>query len=178
MPFYYVQIAPWHYFNNSKGIERPLLVEAQVKALSLIKNSGMATTTDLGEELCIHPSKKREVGQRLAACALEQTYKIQGMHATPLKINEIKYEKEKVYISFKDTNQSVSPGIIHGFEIAGKNKVFYEATAKASNGCVEVVSRNVKHPIAVRYGFRNYIEADMKNCTGIAVCSFRSDSWE
>jgi sialate O-acetylesterase len=177
MPFYYVQIAPWRYFNNSKGIERPLLVEAQVKALSLIKNSGMATTTDLGEELCIHPSKKREVGQRLAACALEQIYQISGLHSNVFVEKKIEYNDSLVFLSFPTLQLGTSPSSYMGFEVAGEDKIFYSAEAKLDKNRIRITSDKVKHPVALRYAFRNYVEATMKNTMGIPFCSFRTDSW-
>jgi hypothetical protein len=73
MPFYFVMIAPYSY-GDSNAISYPRFVETQVRSLSLIPNSGMAATTDAGMETCIHPAKKLEVGQRLAALALVETY--------------------------------------------------------------------------------------------------------
>ncbi len=64
-PFYFVQIAPYDY-----SMDPPTLCgyffEAQESTLAKIPHSGMAATVDLGERKCIHPSRKREVGNRLA----------------------------------------------------------------------------------------------------------------
>lgn len=178
MPFYYVQIAPWRYFNNAMGVERPLLVEAQDKALSLISNSGMATTTDIGNEECIHPAKKREVGQRLAACALEKTYQIVGLHSNVFVEKEIEYRDHLVYLSFPTLKLGTSSSVYLGFEVAGENKIFYPAEAKLDKKRIRITSDKVKHPVALRYAFHNYVEATMKNALGIPFCSFRTDSWE
>ena len=69
MPFLYVQIAPYFY-NDAAATDGVLIMEAQSDALELIPNSAMIATTDLGEELTIHPRRKREVGERLAAEAM------------------------------------------------------------------------------------------------------------
>lgn len=177
MPFYFVQIAPFRYFNNSLGIQRPLIVEAQRRTLAIIPNSGMATTTDIGEELCIHPAKKPTVGLRLAACALEGTYNVKGLCTSDITIEETKYKDNKMILKFNSDFRSVYPARMKGFEIAGEDRKFYPADAVFRNGTVEVSSDSVKSPKAVRYAFRNYVEADMKNAMGVAASSFRTDNW-
>lgn len=177
MPFYFVQIAPYRYFNNSMGIQRPLIVEAQKRALELIPNSGMATTTDIGEEFCIHPAKKPVVGLRLAACALAGTYHVKGLCTSDIKIEEIKHLGDKMILKFNNDFRSVYPARMKGFEIAGKDRKFYPAEAVFKNGTIEVRSDSVAHPEAVRYAFRNYVEADMRNVMGVAASSFRTDNW-
>lgn len=177
MPFYFVQIAPYRYFNNSMGIQRSLIVEAQKRALELIPNSGMATTTDIGEEFCIHPAKKPVVGLRLAACALAGTYHVKGLCTSDIKIEEIKHLGDKMILKFNNDFRSVYPARMKGFEIAGKDRKFYPAEAVFKNGTIEVRSDSVAHPEAVRYAFRNYVEADMKNVMGVAASSFRTDNW-
>ena len=48
LPFYFVQIAP--YGSSDKSRSGPLLREAQLKAMGIIPNSGMASTMDVGME--------------------------------------------------------------------------------------------------------------------------------
>lgn len=69
LPFYYVQIAPFAY-SSPEGIEGASLREVQLKCASQIPHSGMVVTLDIGEQGCIHPAKKKEVGERLAYYAL------------------------------------------------------------------------------------------------------------
>jgi len=40
-----------------------------------------------------------------------------------------------------------------------------------------VKSEAVKAPVAVRYGFENYVEGDLFSNEGLPVSSFRSDNW-
>lgn len=178
MPFYFVQIAPYRYFNNSMGIQRPLLVEAQKRALGLIANSGMATTTDIGEEVCIHPAGKPEVGRRLAACALAGTYGVKGLCVSDIEVRSLRLEGDEAILTFNEDFRSVYPASLQGFEVAGDDRKFYPAEAVFVKGSVKVRSEKVKEPKAVRYAFRNYIEADMKNTMGVAASSFRTDDWD
>ncbi|MEI8087184.1 MAG: sialate O-acetylesterase, partial [Paludibacter sp.] len=78
-PFYFVEIAPYFY-NDSKSTSSALLREAQLKAQSLIPNSGMASTIDVGEEKGIHPGEKLTVAKRLAYWAFSETYGVKGVN--------------------------------------------------------------------------------------------------
>ena len=74
MPFYFVQLA--NYLQPSDLQPESMwarLRESQADALCL-KNTGMAVNIDLGDAKDIHPKTKRELGRRLAAVALHNTY--------------------------------------------------------------------------------------------------------
>ena len=58
-PFYYVQIAPFHYKTNPLPVA--LLREAQFQALD-VPNTGMVVTMDIGDPTNIHPKPKKPVG--------------------------------------------------------------------------------------------------------------------
>jgi len=76
-PFYYVQIAPYWYNNTdvfATAENSAFIRETQLQCVDLIPNSGMAVTMDIGDKLCIHPPKKKEVADRLLYNALNQTY--------------------------------------------------------------------------------------------------------
>ena len=68
LPFYFVQLSSidrpsWTWFRDS---QRRLMAE--------IPHTGMAVSSDRGDSLDVHPKQKREVGERLAAWALNKTY--------------------------------------------------------------------------------------------------------
>lgn len=178
LPFYFAQIAPFDY-KDARKIARPLFVEAQKTSEENIANCYMATTTDIGDEKCIHPSQKREIADRFAALALKHTYKMGGIEANYPQVDKVEYEKDKAYVYMK-SNIGITPSNIEGFEIAGKDKVFYpaEANVKSKTSMIVVCSPKVKEPVAIRYAFRNYISANMANTMGIAAPSFRTDSWD
>ena len=68
-PFYYAQIAPFNYGKNNSAFLR----EAQLKSSQSLKNAEMVVTLDIGDYTQIHPSKKKEVGKRLATKLLFRT---------------------------------------------------------------------------------------------------------
>lgn len=182
MPFYFVQIAPYIY-RGSNDTGYPLFVEAQTRATDIIPNSGMATTTDVGEEYSIHPAKKHEVGQRLGALALKQTYGKGGFEPVGPRLKSYEVKDGKMVLTMSHADQGMNPWTLVpliGFEIAGPDKVFHPAKAWTSDKPKEVItvwSDEVKEPVAVRYAFRNFIPANLTNTYGIPAAPFRTDDW-
>ena len=178
MPFYYVQIAPYSY-GDSNGTEAAKVVEAQINALKMIPNSGLAGTTDVGEEFCIHPAAKDVVGFRLALLALRQTYAVLEGDVTGPLFKDVKFEKGTAKVTFTNVADGLySPGKeVAGFEMAGRERVFYPATAVIRGATVSVTCEKVAEPVAVRYAFRNFLLADLHNTRGLPAFPFRSDDW-
>ena len=181
LPFYYTQIAPFYGAQNT-GYAR--IRESQLKALDIIPNSGMAITMDIGEEYCIHPAKKKQVGQRLAYWALNQTYGIKAIGYRAPEYQSMEIKGDRVILSF---NLYSSLGIgpmerdINGcFEVAGKDKVFYPATAKIverMSDKITVFSEKVPAPVAVRYCYKNYQPGVLYDDSNLPVSPFRTDNW-
>ena len=179
MPFYYAQIAPYVY-GGSNDIAYPLFVETQVRAMSKIPNCGMAGTTDIGAEYCIHPAQKFEVGERLAALALMQTYGQSGFEPRAPRMESYEIGGGKVTVRMSRAGLGLTPWYgepVKGFEIAGADRVFRKAQATISGNSVTVWSDEVPEPVAVRYAFRNYIECNLHNMFGIPAVPFRTDDW-
>ena len=180
MPFYFTMIAP-HSYGNSRAIAYPLFVECQQRALANIPNCAMAATTDTGEEVCIHPAKKNEVGERMAAFALRDLYGQGGVDVVAPTYESYKVDGNSIIVTLKDVGPGLVPGYgkwVKGFEIAGADKVFHPANAYVhSYREVKVSSDKVKEPVAVRYAFRNFIPCDFMSVLGLPVVPFRTDSW-
>ena len=67
---------------------------------------------------------------------------------------------------------------MEGFEIAGEDKIFYPAVAKISNRKnVLVSSDKVPAPVAVRYGWNNWVSGSLLNTNLLPASSFRTDNW-
>lgn len=180
MPFYYVQIAP-HRFNGKDGMTYPLLVEAQLRAWREIPNSGIVATGDVGDELCIHPPQKAPVGLRLANLALVQTYKAAVTPPTGPLYRSHTIEGNTVKILFDNARMGLIPRFeaVRGFEVAGEDRVFHPAKVRidADTPTLYVFSEQVPVPVAVRYAFRNFSDANLANTVGIPAFPFRTDDW-
>jgi len=183
MPFYFVQIAPYAFKGSAMDQTAARLMEAQAKTLDLIPHCGMATTADIGEEWCIHPSKKKEVGRRLALMALKKDYGLAIWGAFAPRFDRAEYREDgKILLSFKNNDCGLGPvnEDIPGFEVAGEDKVFHPATGRVQKGYATILVScpEVAKPVAVRYVFHNYAPGLVRNGNGIALGPFRTDNWK
>ncbi|MFR4235167.1 MAG: sialate O-acetylesterase [Alistipes onderdonkii] len=141
MPFYYTQLAPYRYEGDTLR-SLPLVIEAQYRALAEIPHSGIAATTDLGNPTCIHPARKREVGERLAFLALANDYGVTGLPAPAPVYKSMERDGNKLVLTFDNLPVRAQNGVDSfvafgpegycrpgGFEIAGEDRVFHPAVA-------------------------------------------------
>jgi sialate O-acetylesterase len=175
-PFYFVQIAPWQY---DAGSNSQKLREAQFLSLSIPK-TGMAVTLDIGSPKTIHPSNKKDVGERLALWALAKDYNKKVVYSGPL-YKSMKLEKEKIILTF----DHVDGGLVinpkdgeNNFLIAGEDKIFKKADVRIDGKKLIVSSPEVQSPVAVRYGWSDYVDASLFNKAGLPASSFRTDDWK
>lgn len=176
LPFYYVQIAPFSGYDGESGV---LLREQQVKILEVPK-TGMVVISDLVDDVKdIHPKYKRQVGERLADIALTDTYDKQGFAASSPLYKEMKIEKNKIRITFDHASNGLQAkgGDLTEFMIAGGDQKFYPAKAKLDKGTVVVSAKEVKKPVAVRFGWSNGSMPNLFSKEGLPVPSFRTDTW-
>lgn len=182
LPFYYVQIAPYSYGNSDLTGGSALLREAQMRNVNEIPSSGMAVTMDIGNENCIHPGQKAQVGERLAWLALANDYGMKGFEPNAPIYESMTVEGNRALLTFRTGRSTLAPlgDELPGFEVAGADRVFHPAKAKIEQGKGRLIvwSDEVAVPVAVRYAFRNYAEASLFNTFGIPASSFRTDDWE
>lgn len=182
MPFYFTQIAPYGYFNPDAP-DAGYMMWAQAQTLEMIPYSGMAATHDVGEVNCIHPADKKSVGDRLAFLALVNDYGYEGIDAaTPIPI-DFKFEEGQAIVTFEAGYMGLSPlsKDVDGFELAGEDGIFYPAKGIVlwNNPKKVLVYKcpQVRKPVAVRYGMKNWSEATVFNCFGVPISPFRSDNY-
>lgn len=175
LPFYYVQIAPYRYANRVS----PELREAQLMALSLIPNSGMVVTMDIGNPDDIHPKNKREVGRRLALWALSKDYRMDGVVFSGPLYKSMKVEDSAIRVCFNHVGSGLMArgGALTHFTIAGEDQVFVDAKAVIQGDCIVVSSSAVRHPVAIRYGWADEAEPNLFNRGGLPASPFRTDQW-
>lgn len=180
IPFLFVQLA-----NYMAEVQVPgesswaELREAQAAALKL-PNTGMATIIDIGEANDIHPKNKIEVGRRLGLAALKVAYKKNVVSRGPTyDFMEIKNNSIVIHYA-EGTDTLVSKdkyGYIRGFAVAGADHKFYWARAFIKNHTVIIYSKDVPHPVSVRYAWSdNPGETDLYNNSNLPAVPFRTDS--
>jgi sialate O-acetylesterase len=193
-PFYYVQLANFRTSNPDNPAGGDIWTktrEAQLKTMSVVPNTGMAVTIDVGEAGDVHAKNKQDVGKRLAAWALAKDYGMSIVYSGPL-YKEFKVEGNKIRISF----DHVCGGLIFGkkaglspvketpdeklkwIAIAGDDKKWYWADAVIDGGTALVSSEKVQKPAAVRYAYAmNPDGANLYNKEGFPASPFRTDNW-
>ena len=175
-PFYFVQIAPW---NGYEGIKSALLREQQELTLKL-HGTGMITVADLVDDVAnIHPGKKRAVGERLANLALKEQYAKTELLPYSPKFDRLSVAGNKARISVITTGRLSANGKeTKNFQLAGADKKFYPALATVrDDGIIELISKEVKNPVTVRYCFTNEAIPDLFDSNGLPMLPFRTDNW-
>ena len=68
----------------------------------------MAVTMDIGNENCIHPARKEEVGTRLAWLALTKTYGMKGIDADTPVYEKMEVADGKAYLTFRTGREGLA----------------------------------------------------------------------
>ena len=183
MPFYFVQLASFlpvakNSLSNSPWAE---LRDAQRQTLA-VPHTGMVVATDIGDANDIHPRNKRAVGLRLARQALKHDYHQLGLVASGPSFQSQRIVGHRVVLTFSDIGSGLaSPnadGRLHGFTVADASRRFYPATARIDGQTVVVSHPQVRHPVAVRFGWvDNPQENNLFNREGLPASPFRTDQW-
>jgi sialidase-1 len=158
LPFYFVQLA---------ALNRPTWPEFREGQRQLdmrIHSTGMAVTIDIGHPTNVHPTNKRDVGDRLARLALSKEYGREILASGPTIAN-VQRCGMRIRLTFNnvgdglDTKDGLWP---RGFEIAGTDGLFHPAIATILDNrkSIDVSSPKVEAPVAVRYAWAPYPETN------------------
>jgi sialate O-acetylesterase len=188
-PFITVQLPNFH-AKQTKPVENTgwvMVREAELKSLQ-IKNTGIAITTDVGMANDIHPKNKQTVGLRLALWAMGTTYEHDIVYSGPIysfnqyrgSAGDGKLGRMEVIIRHIGDELKTSDGKpLTGFALAGKDKVFHNATANIVNGTMlNVTSKQVPNPVALRYNWADNPIGNLVNSADLPAAPFRTDNWE
>lgn len=172
MPFYYVQLSS---LNRPSW---PIFRDSQRRLMHSISNTGMAVSTDKGNLTDVHPTEKREVGQRLAYWALNNTYGFHHVVPSGPLFKGVEFKKGIAYVSFHHA-EGMRPAVegeeLLTFELAGEDRRFYPAKAVVEGNVVKVSCPQVKNPTIVRYGWQPFTKANLVNAAGLPASTFRSE---
>jgi len=171
-----VQIAPYRYAVKNTGA---LLREAQQRSAEH-PNTGMVVTTDLVSNVSdVHPQNKHDVGLRLANWALAETYHQKGIaYKSPVFKNiSFKGDKAIVVMDNAENGLTVKGNAVTELFIAGHDQVFYSAQGTVKNNILTVWSKDVKNPVAVRYGFTDTATGNIFSKENLPAAPFRTDRW-
>ncbi|MFA6701238.1 MAG: GDSL-type esterase/lipase family protein [Dysgonamonadaceae bacterium] len=171
-PFYYVQLSSMKVGRESWGHFR----DSQRRMMNVIPNSGMAVSSDVGNENDVHPQEKKPVGERLARWALADTYNLPIVKSGPLFKN-VAFDKNKAIVEFAEvvqlkTSDNLPPA---SFEIAGADKIFYPAKAEINGNKITASNEKISNPVFVRYGWSSFSEGNLINEENLPASTFSSE---
>lgn len=198
MPFFLIQAQSsgrpsW----NVTGDALAWFREAQTKALEL-PETYFVPTTDLGEEKSFYTESQKAIANRMMI-HLTKMKKKKTVNEGP-KIAKIKPLGFKIALEFDNArsglearevvlnkSSGLAPGSereggtvlpadkLVGFEICGRDGVFHPATATLKGRTIEIYSKLVRRPAAIRYGWSSMVKANLYNEEGLPALPFRTD---
>ncbi len=168
-PFLFAQISA---FGSNDKEDWGMLRDAQRRTLQLA-NTGMAVTTDIGDEHNVHPSDKQTVGTRLSLLARNISYGEALTASGPLF--RLAYpDHGAMHVWFNNAAGLRAQGTVQGFEVAGADGKFVTATAKIDGDTIIASSPNVPEPRYVRYAWPNFPPNNLYNGAGLPASTFTS----
>lgn len=168
-PFLFVQIAPYR-------DQPPEIREAQLLTWQNTEHTAMVVTMDVGDPNDIHPKRKEPVGQRLALAARAVAYGQDLEYSGPV-FRSADFSKGRATLHFTHVGSGLAAGAgaLTGFQLAGRDGVYFDARAEIVGETVVVASEQVPEPASVRYGWANTPEGSLFNKEGLPASPFRSD---
>lgn len=170
LPFYYVQLSsmdrlPWQWFRDS-----------QRRLQSELPNVAMAVSSDMGDSLNVHPTRKQPVGERLARIALHNLYDFSNVVPSGPAVKEASVVGDGIvrltfdYADGLSTSDGKHPLT---FEIAEEEGLYKPAEARIEGNTVVVMAEGVTHPRFVRYGWQPFTRANLVNSAQLPTSTFR-----
>ena len=177
-PFYIVSLAAFMPHREQPGDDGwAELREAQAYTAETVPNSGLALAIDKGDANDIHPKDKREIGERLAFCALAKHYKKAIPFSGPtIKTAESVPGGMKLHFDHTDGGLVTKGEKLEEFSICGEDGKWRWADARIEGDSVIASSPEVPYPKHVRYAWQSNPKATLFNGAGLPAVPFRTDS--
>ncbi len=159
----------------------PALRDAQHAALRL-HNTYMVSTIDIlptDDAGSIHPPHKQLAAHRLFLTAMANVYGKKDLEWSGPMFRSATFEDGKAVVTFDHAEglKAKGGGELKGFAICGNDRKWHWADATIHGDTVVLSSKDVPHPIAVRYDWANNPIGNLYNAAGLPTPPFRSDHW-
>jgi sialate O-acetylesterase len=162
---------------NDKGKLRaywPEFRQVQSEVADEMPGVECVVTMDLGSTNSdVHPPRKVEVGERLAATALKTVYGKDVAASGPIIQGFMKKgSKAQVFFAYANGLKTTDGAAPVGFEIAGADKKFVPATAEIRNHTIMLSAEGVKDPRYIRYGWAVFMNPNLVNAAGLPTAPY------
>lgn len=176
MPFLMVQLPR---INDNTPLRRywPEFRTVQADVAAAMPGVECLTTVDLGSTNSdVHPPRKVEVGERLAALAAARVYGKEVPFTGPVMTSCTPSGKElKVKFAHADGLCTTDGQPPRHFEVAGSNGKFHPATARIEGDSVILSSDAVNAPKQARYGWATFMTPNLVNAAQLPTVPFVHD---
>jgi len=186
LPFYQVEIAPcscYADYEDESGFRSPAaeLRDAQHAAAKAIDKCAIVVTNDLVDEYedwNIHPSRKQEVGERLAYLALNRDYGFSQLHCSSPELLGVEAEGNNLYLALSDIlwdGLDRAKGI-KGLEVvdaSGRVHEIAEAMYEWDSKRLVIRLEEGVNAKEVRYGWGAFKPGNLHSVYGLPVRPFR-----
>ncbi|MEY4034396.1 MAG: hypothetical protein RL492_1590 [Verrucomicrobiota bacterium] len=152
----------------------PVIRESMEWIADKVPGAMMSVNIDLGDEKDIHPKDKFQVGDRLAAVALDRVYKTRADGEAP-RVVKSELQGDAWVLTYSRAVTLKGEG--KGFAVQGADGKWAYATAKVEGAKVTVSAPDVKAPKAARYAWANFPEVSVfsAGADGLPAGPWRSD---
>ncbi len=168
-PFYFVQLSSinrpsWPHFRDS-----------QRRMAKMIKNCGMAVSSDKGNFYDVHPRDKQPIGERLARLALNKTYECGNVVFSGPAICRAENNGDEIVLFFDYASllRSSDGTPLRTFEIADEGGLYHTADkVTVEKGTIRLSAKGVNKPMRARYGWQPFTDANLVNEEGLPASTF------
>ncbi|MCH5284812.1 MAG: hypothetical protein J1E42_04350 [Akkermansiaceae bacterium] len=177
MPFCMVQLPRIKDLTHER-VYWPEFREVQSRVSRELPRVYCAVTLDLGTtNRDVHPPRKLEVGERLAALAASQVYGVQGLaYSGPVFARaEAASGSVALHFDFAEGLRTTNGAAPAGFELSADGKTYYPAEAELADGAVQLRCDKVAKPRFVRYAWSTFVEPNLVNADGLPTAPFAAE---
>jgi sialate O-acetylesterase len=168
LPYFFVQLSSIDTVKY-KGQLWGAFRDEQRKSLAIIENSGMAVCSDIGAKDDVHPTNKKNVGERLAFWALNKTYNEQITPSGPLPLKAV-YKNGSIVITYKYASNGLktTDGMaVKGFSLDGSNNI--EAVIEKDQIIIPCKAK----PEYIYYGWKSFSDGNLANSENLPASTFK-----
>ena len=156
------------------------LRDAQDFTHRMIRNTGLAVLTDIGDARDIHPINKQAVGRRLADWALNRNHGRRDLPESGPFYLRSSVDGNAMVLEFTHCGESLvgrRGKSIDGFAIQGQDGRWHWGVAEVSGPMeIRVTHPQVQMPKAVRYAWQdNPVRANVVSSFGLPMAPFKTD---
>lgn len=173
-PLFYVQMTP---FKSVDPRSTARLCEAQIKAMDMIPNARMVSTSDIySPKAIIHYPDKQVPAKRLFDMVDRYVYNNKSAKTDYPSMKSVSFRDGKAIVEINNAKGLYIKEKVEFMEIAGVDKVFKKAKVEIVDNRLHVYSDEVAEPTELRYCFLSLHNSQIFNHQDLPLLLFRTDT--